>query len=307
MVRPQTTSDRLPRAGLDAGARRALVRALADAGALHSAIVGRFLRREAYADLADYFDAVEASWGHAVAEDLRRDVEAFVDQRVDDLVLDVESARRHAFDQYGSLAVLLAMPEGDFLTAVEIGATLTTDPMATAALPEYLNQICARRGAPYRVEGTGGKLTLNWHGDSTVYEEAIGPALGALDDARLADGPRREFSQARKELREGTPDTLKQAVAETCNAVESTMKVVLDTHGAARPARENAQDLFNALVSAGLAAKDTEELLLSAARFGNRRGRHGAGPVAHSVTPAEAQGVVAAAATAIVMLSDKLA
>lgn len=168
MARPQTTGDRFPRTGLDTGARRALVRSLADAGAVADAIIGRFLRREAYADLADYFDAVGASWGPATAEDMRGNVEQFVDQRVDDMVLDIESARHQAFDRYGSLAVLLAMPEGDFLTALEIGGTLATDPMETAALPEYLNQICERRGAPYRVEGTGGNITFTWHGDSTV-------------------------------------------------------------------------------------------------------------------------------------------
>jgi hypothetical protein len=138
MTRPQTTSAHLPRTGLDAGARRSLVRALADAGVSHGTIVGRFLRREAYADLPDYFEAVEASWGSIAAENLRRNVEEFVDQRIDDLVLDIEGARHRAFDHYGSLAVLLAMPEGDFLTALEIGATLTTDPQERAGLPESL-------------------------------------------------------------------------------------------------------------------------------------------------------------------------
>jgi hypothetical protein len=53
----------------------------------------------------------------------------------------------------------------------------------------------------------GGQLDFVWHGDAAVSQEAIEPALGVLDDPRLADGPRREFRLARKELRVGTPDT----------------------------------------------------------------------------------------------------
>src|SRR5262249_2082179 len=107
-------------------------------------------------------------------------------------------------------------------------------------------------------------------------------------------------------LRAGSPDTLKQAVAEACNAVESAMKIVLDENKAPRPGRENAQDLFVALVSENLLCKETEEIVLAAARFGNRRGRHGAGAIAHSVSPEEAQAVVVAAATAIVLIVSEL-
>jgi hypothetical protein len=175
-----------------------------------------------------------------------------------------------------------------------------------AALPDYLNRICERRGIPYSVEGTGGRITFVWAGAPIVYEQAIGPAVGVLADPRLVEGPGREFRLAREELRAGTPDTLKQAVAEACNAVESAMKVVLDENEVSRPDRENAQDLFAALVSGGQLSKETEEIVLAAARFGNRRGRHGAGAVAHSVSSEEAQAVVAAAATAIVLVASEL-
>jgi uncharacterized membrane protein len=305
-MRPQTTVDRFPPRGLDVGARGALLRALSDAGASYDRILQRLLNRDAYADLADYLDAVEASWGITVAENVRSLLEDFVDRHVDDLVLDPEMARRQAFDRYGAHGMLLAMPEGDFLTALEVSARVTTNGPAAASLPERLNRICERRAVPYRVTQSNGEITFSWHGDAAVSNHAIAPALGALDEPRLADGPRREFRQALHEMRQATPETLKQAVAEACNAVESTMKVALDANDVPRPKRENAQDLFEALVKARLTAKDAEELVLSAARFGNRRGRHGAGPVAHNVAPAEAEAVVAAAATAILLLASSL-
>jgi len=198
------------------------------------------------------------------------------------------------------------MPEGDFLTALELGAATATEVYAVALLPDTLNQICDRRGVPYSVSDVGRLLKFEWVGEPSVHEQAAAPALGALDDPRLAEGPRPEFLLARKELREGTPQTLKQAVAEACNAVESTMKVLLDARQVTRPARENAQDLFGALVDRGLVSKEAEEIVLSASRFGNRRGRHGAGPVQHAISAAEAQAVVAAAATSIALLASEL-
>lgn len=306
MSRPQSTSELRTRSGLNRAARSALIRALDDAGAHHGSIITRFLRSEAYADLADYRDAVAASWGEQVAEDMIGEIENLVEQRADHYALDSEGERNRAFGQYASLGLLLAMPEGDFLTALEIGATLATDVNEVAAMPQYLNRICQQRGIPYTVEGTGGEIVFSWHGDGVVNEEAVEPALGVLDDPRLAAGARKEFAQARKELRAGMAETLKQSVAESCNAVESTMKVLIEAHGLALPERQNAQDLFNALVASGLVAKEAEEIALGAARFGNRRGRHGGGAVAHAVSDAEAQAVLAAAATAIALLAARL-
>jgi hypothetical protein len=93
VTRPTTTADRFPPRGLDVGARGTLLRALSDAGASYHGILRRFLDHDAYADLADYLDAVEASWGITVAEHVRSLLEDFVDRHVDDLVLDPEMAR----------------------------------------------------------------------------------------------------------------------------------------------------------------------------------------------------------------------
>jgi hypothetical protein len=52
--------------------------------------------------------------------------------------------------------------------------------------------------------------------------------------------------------------------------------------------------------------KEAEEIVLGASRFGNRKGRHGAGPVAHDVTASEAEAVVSSAATALTFLAARL-
>ena len=57
--------------------------------------------------------------------------------------------------------------------------------------------------------------------------------------------------------------------------------------------------LLEVLRDAGHVSAELQEVLLSPARFGNKKGRHGAGPVAHDVSTAEAEAVVSAAATAI--------
>jgi hypothetical protein len=134
----------------------------------------------------------------------------------------------------------------------------------------------------------------------------MAPALSALDDPRFANGPGVEFASARDELRAATPQARKQAVAEACNSVESAMKVLLDERQIGTPTPQNAQNLFNALSAAGAVPKESEEMVLGASRFGNRKGRHGAGPVAHDVAPSEAEAVVGSAATALTFLASRL-
>lgn len=127
------------------------------------------------------------------------------------------------------------MPEGDFLSALEVGARLATDVQEIAALPQHLTRICQRRGIPYAVQGAGDDIRFVWQGEPVASEAAIAPALGVLADRRLSDGPATEFGTAQRELRDGSPAALKQAVAEACNAVESTMKVLLAEHDVEPP------------------------------------------------------------------------
>ena len=98
-----------------------------------------------------------------------------------------------------------------------------------------------------------------------------------------------------------------------CNAVESALKVLLGAHGRPLPASQNLDALLAACRDAGLfpAAVDgkgipVEQLLTGPGRFGNRRGRHGAGEVPHDVEPDEAEAVVAAAAVALAFIARRL-
>jgi hypothetical protein len=274
---------------------------LSDLGTTPAEIVQRFFREQAFADLADYLDALREVEGTRAVDDFDQSLHEAT-MAASGPTTPPEKARHRVW----SRVLLLAMPEGDFLTALELGAQIPANPFAISSLPITIGRICQRRGVAYTVTGVGRHMKFEWVGDPAVHEQAIGPVLGVLDDRRLAGGPRAEFLQARKELREGSAEARKQAVAEACNAVESTMKVVLDQRGVALPATQNAQNLYNALLGAGLVKKEAEELVLAANRFGNRRGRHGAGPVQHDVARAEAESVVASAAVAIVLLASEL-
>lgn len=274
--------------GLDRGARRALLRPIDDADVGHAVLVEALFDREAYGDVSDYLAAVAEVWGQAAA---------YV----------IDGAGLGAARRADSTAFLLTIPEPDFLTALEAGIQYASDdPFVEVALVDRINAICAKRGVPYRVEGSVRKPRFTWTGDAVVNEQVMAPALSALDDPRFARGPSVEFASARAELRAVTPQARKQAVAEACNAVESAMKVLLDERQIGRPRPENAQNLFDALSAVGAIPKEAAEIVLGASRFGNRKGRHGAGPVAHDVAPGEAEAVVSSAATALTFLASRL-
>lgn len=266
----------------------------------------QFLRREAYGSLADYMRAVDAVHGKGTSNDIVAGIERARDLYTDESALDPEAARRDAAREFGPLGFFLTVPEPDFLTALEIGLGLAPNPYARAGLPDRINHVCDRRGLPYRVEGVSTSAVFKWIGDATVQHQVLEPALSALNDPRLAAGAGAEFNAAREELRKGTPGTRKQAVAEACNAVESALKVLLQEHQQALPAKESLDSLLNACVAANLIATEARELVASAGRFGNRRGRHGGGAVAHAVTSEEAESVVAAAAVAVTFIARLL-
>jgi hypothetical protein len=147
---------------------------------------------------------------------------------------------------------------------------------------------------------------FTWTSDPTTLRDVIAPALDALGDNRLASGPGVEYASARAELRVGTPAAHKQAVAEACNAVESTMQVLAEEHELMLTGKSGAQNLFTLLCNNNVVHAATETLVLAPSRFGNKRGRHGAGASAHDVTADEAEAVVRAAGVAISFLAQRL-
>lgn len=109
----------------------------------------------------------------------------------------------------------------------------TDDPYVTSTT--YLNDLFATRRIGYRFDESG---KAEWHGDEGVYRDVVRPALDALDDSRLA-GCRQEFEAALGHLRSGTPKDHEDAIEEAGKAVESALKVVLDTRSIPRSGQGN--------------------------------------------------------------------
>src|SRR5688572_17630307 len=116
--------------GLDRGARQALLRLLHDAGLTDETVLAALFEREVYGDTRDYLVAVAEVWGQPTADDLIR-------------------AARDPFAPGGTplrldrAALLLAIPEPDFLTAVEASAPrVVEDPFKAVGLRDRINAIC---------------------------------------------------------------------------------------------------------------------------------------------------------------------
>ena len=290
-----------------------MLRLLRDAGHTHDGLIVAFFRKEVWGDLDDYLGTVDTAYeadglGARIREEMRAMPARYEDQYV---TLDHEKAQRMATQAYAPLALLLAMPEADFLSVVAAGVVTTADPFHAMSLSGAINKVCVRRGVHFQMDGVGAHAAFKWVGDETVERDAIRPALSALDDPRLRSA-RGDFDSARQQLREGRPSAWKLAVAEACSAVESGLKALLREHGAAMPARQGLDALIEACREAELfppavdgGGVPVEQILASPGRFGNRRGRHGS-HVPHDVEPDEAEAVVASAAVALTLIARRL-
>lgn len=296
VARPLRTSDLRPATGLDEAARSILLRMLTDCGVREESIHNLFLRSEHYADLEDYLGAVATVWGGDVSAGLLR------------RILEQDNAaptrrpilfRNQSDAGYSAAAFFNAMPEPDFLTCIEGGHLLIRNLSARAGFPESANRLCERRGIPYRLQGSLVGVWFVWTGDPTIEREALQPAVSALADPRLAPGPGQELAAARRGLREGTPAALRRSVAQACNAVESTLKVLLTEHGWPIPSGHGVDALLGACRAAELLPPAAEEILAGPARFANRRGDH-------DVERDEAEAAMAAAAVASKFIAGRL-
>jgi hypothetical protein len=156
-------------------------------------------------------------------------------------------------------------------------------------------------GVPYAFDDMGRLLPTS---SAAMSEATLQPAIDALDAVRLASA-RSHLVAAQQRLREHDPD---EAVDEARMVVEYGMLALLDATSTPRPARNQPQDLFNALAapSQGLPvpSRNAEELVLSAPRFRGRTTAGHAGSAA--VEQGEAEAVVGAAAAALLFLASKL-
>lgn len=293
------TATQRPPTGLDEGARLLILRVLEETtgGDADPTVVVAIFMRDRFGGIDDYLRAVAAVWGPAERFLLERDLsEAGADAQ-----FELRPRRRRDPRIATARAMLIHMPEPDFRVAVE--ATFD-GPNWDMAVADRVNSICRNRGAPWAFSPEG---RFEYVGDETVERDLIRPAIAAINQPQFAGGVRAEFESARRELAEGKPESLKQAVHEAGCAVESAMKVLLEQKGLPFDAqRDTANALFERLEVSGVVPRHMQNLVLAAMTPRNRLGGHGAGANAHTVDLAEAEAVVAASAGAIAYLANLL-
>jgi hypothetical protein len=290
------TAAQRPATGLDPGARELILRVLGELAGATPVSVVEALFRDRFGGRRDYLAAVETVRGAGV----RYVCEQAMSQAEINAELPLDLRRRVDPVEAAAYALLMNMPEADFRLAVE---DALRDARRMDDASERITRILRSRGIPWAFTGTGG---FEWVGDELVEKNVLRPALSALNDPRFAGGVRSEFETARSELRSDTPVSRKQAVYEAGCSVESAMKVVLDEHKVPYSSTATAQPLFGHLATAGVVPRYMEREMLGAATPRNKTAGHGAGAIPHEVATAEAEGVVAAAASAIAYLAKKL-
>jgi hypothetical protein len=175
--------------------------------------------------------------------------------------------------------LLLALPTPFFLDFLE-HAVAASRLQKAAAITE-INRCFELRGVWFRFEWTG--LAV-WHGDPGTYEQVLVPAITALRDARLAAAGQ-EFGDALAGLRQADRVGDKNAVRDASNAVESTMKALLDNRGITRGGTETAVQLWDALHAGDVVARGTKEQVCGPSQLRNRYGGHGADPANPDAVP----------------------
>jgi hypothetical protein len=279
--------------GFDEGARLLIMSAVSgDGRAVGYQQMLNMLFRDRFGSPKDYFVGVHDAHGYEAGRECERAIDAARDAM--------------SFGSYGNegeelaKALLLAMPESDFMLAIE--DTLAASPMARDADPR-ITRILEGRGIPYSFDREGG---FQWTGDAVIDRELIAPALAAINQPPFSGAVRPEFEVARRELRHGTALGRKQAVHKAGCALESAMIVVLKRHNVAYQETDSGHALFGRLEKAGLIPHFMEPTIFAVLTPRNKRGGHGDGEDSVDPGEAEASSVVATAAGAIAYLHAKL-
>lgn len=281
-------------------------------------MIQRYLHAEGMVDFREldekltraYDFAPAASWLNSceatVEDEIKRRKQIVPAPREDGLVAALgDVADSMARNQLLSEARLLALPEPEFLTAVEYSLLAIGDIAKRQRMCRNLGGILRVRRLPYALDHV--ETRFRWIGDPAEHQLAIAPALSALSDDRLADA-RAEFDSARNELRHGN---LRDAANDAGCAVETAMSVLLDVHGRSQPSkygtlRIQAGPLFDALVAAGLLDRNRDRALIFAPITVRDHASHGVGARPQRLSEAYVRAGVADAGVAIAYIASKL-
>jgi hypothetical protein len=246
----------------------------------------RFFQKLGYGGVDDLGDDVRDRWGEEERARFYRDLQ---DDRLVAQWNDGDRRRRAA-----GLVAPFHAPTALYLDYVEeavaryvesfgfddvIYSDYVQPPVVTAA--RHVNEVFEARGIVYRLDEHG---LAQWHGDEGAYREVVRPALDALADLRL-EAAGREYGDALAALRRGDRVGVKNAIRDASNAVETTMKGLLDAHRVQRPERETADSLWDALRAASVVAEKTKEEVCGPSHLRNTYGGHGPDPARDEPVP----------------------
>jgi len=253
----------------------------------------RLLRREGLSGYQEIIDDFRHRFGDEAAE-------AFHEAMTEHARKDQHRMVAVAGVDYAAEPALRSIPAPLFLDILEDAA----DEVGFASswqIVQEANRLFERRGINYRLNGD----RAEWHGDPSVYQEVVAPALEALVDPRLG-GARNEYEAALGHLRSGTDKDMEDAVEEAGKSVESAMKVLLDEKGVARTGKEAAFALFDLMSNNGVVIPEAKEAVVATARIRNNYGGHGAGAMPRKVPEPVAELAVRTAASSITFLASHL-
>lgn len=216
-------------------------------------------------------------------------------------------------------AVLLALPETEFFTAIEHAVDLGLQKRLFGGYDdfsgfeesiviaerffEYVDRALSAHGVAYR--RAAGERRFEWVGDPKQRELTVQPALLALADQRLA-GARAEFEEALHKRRGGTSKELEDAVDEAAKSVESILQILHHELGVTPPRSQQVTPLLNSLVTANKIPNYVDKLIAAASGPRNNMASHGQGTTVRQVPEELADASIAAATTAITLLAHYL-
>lgn len=280
-------------------------------------LLAAYVAEEAHGDVADALRAVECRY-RLTAESLvgawQARLRAHVSRAHDHFQISYDPRPdevQRVVGPHMAYEALMLLPDEEFLTAIEHAsrkhaARSRSGRGRRAVVPaptllDHADRVFETHGLPWRAGGD----RVEWVGEPVAHAVTVRPALSALADARLGDA-RAAFEEALSRRRRGDVKSLEAAIVEAAKAVESALKALLSAGGVSLPRNEAIGSLWGAVVQGRLIDGLWEPTVLAVAGPRNRLAAHGATPGAAPVRASDAQAAVAAAATALQVIADRL-